>query len=258
MRKEFTYFATAIMFFTRIPIPFKLEYSSEIMNKSQKYFPMVGWIVGGCAAFVFWISSLLFSPSISIVLAMICTVVLTGAFHEDGFTDSCDAFGGGYGKEKIMTIMKDSRIGAYGVVGIALLFLLKFVALSDISERSMHFILVSLIAAHTGSRFMAMTMIYTHDYVTDIDKSKSKPLANKPASISALLLSFGMALLPFVLFQQALFLLAFPICYIGKMVAAQYFKKYIGGYTGDCLGAIQQITEVLFYLCFLMIWNYTS
>jgi adenosylcobinamide-GDP ribazoletransferase len=258
MRKEFTYFATALMFFTRIPIPFTLEYSDEIMNKSQKYFPMVGWIVGGFSALLFWLAQHVFSIEISIVLSMIGSVLLTGAFHEDGFTDSCDAFGGGYGKEKIMTIMKDSRIGAYGVIGIILLLLLKFLTLSTISNQSIEMVLIAIVAAHTSSRFMAGTMIYTHQYVTDIDKSKSKPLANKRLSYTSLFFSLCITLLPFILFQQWIFLWALPISYLGKLYLGWYFKKHLGGYTGDCLGAVQQVCEVLFYLAIILIWNYTS
>jgi adenosylcobinamide-GDP ribazoletransferase len=256
MRNELNYFATALMFFTRIPIPFTVEYSDEIMNKSQKYFPMVGWVVGGIAALVYWILQHFFSIEISLVLSMVSSVLLTGGFHEDGFTDSCDAFGGGYGKEKIMTIMKDSRIGAYGVLGIILLLLLKFLTLTSISNLSTHLVLIAIIAAHTSSRFIAGTMIYTHQYVTDIDKSKSKPLANKRLSYNALFFSFVTTLLPFILFEQWIFLLALPISYLGKLYLAWYFKKHIGGYTGDCLGAIQQVCEVLFYLAIILLWNY--
>lgn len=256
IRKELTYFLTAVMFFTRIPIPFKVPYSHEIMNKSQKYFPLIGYLVGGMAILVYWATSYLFSADIAIVLSMVSTVLLTGAFHEDGFTDVCDSFGGGYGKEKIMTIMKDSRIGAYGVIGIVLLLLLKFLALHNIAELSTSFLLVVMLNGHITSRFHAATAIYTHRYVRDTDDSKSKPMANQKLSYSSLLFSLILAIVPYILFDNWLFIIAFFVSYISKMYLTMYFKKHIGGYTGDCLGTIQQVCEVLFYLTTLTLWKF--
>lgn len=256
IRKELTYFLTAVMFFTRIPIPFKVPYSHEIMNKSQKYFPLIGYLVGGMAMLVYWATSYLFTADIAIVLSMVSTVLLTGAFHEDGFTDVCDSFGGGYGKEKIMTIMKDSRIGAYGVIGIVLLLLLKFLALHNIAELSTSFLLVVMLNGHITSRFHAATTIYTHRYVRDTDDSKSKPMANQKLSYSSLLFSLILAIVPYILFDNWLFIIAFFVSYIGKMYLTMYFKKHIGGYTGDCLGTIQQVCEVLFYLTTLTLWKF--
>src|SRR5690606_36852031 len=116
---------------------------------------------------------------ICLVLMMMSSVLLTGAFHEDGFTDVCDSFGGGYGKEKILTIIKDSPIGAYGVVGIILLFLLKYLSMKHLAETSFLDFSVVLLIAHSSSRYFSGLMIHTHEYLTDIDQSKSKPLANK-------------------------------------------------------------------------------
>ncbi|MTG97739.1 MULTISPECIES: adenosylcobinamide-GDP ribazoletransferase [Myroides] len=256
IKRELTYFCTAIMFFTRIPIPFHLPYNNEIMNKSQKYFPLVGLVVGLLAALAYYISQLVFPNDISIILSVCLTVLLTGAFHEDGFTDSCDAFGGGYGKENIMTIMKDSRIGAYGVIGILLLLILKIVTLVHLSHLSLSLVIFAIICGHTTSRFHAGMTIYTHQYVQDIDKSKSKPLASKKLPWNNILLSLIITLLPYLLYQNWLLLLAFPISYLGKIYLSYYFKKHIGGYTGDCLGAIQQICEVIFYLSILGLCKY--
>lgn len=256
IRKEVTYFLTAIMFFTRIPIPFKVPYSSEIMNKAQKYFPLIGYLVGAVAVFIYWSTSYLFSEEIAIVLSMISTVLLTGAFHEDGFTDVCDSFGGGYGKEKIMTIMKDSRIGAYGVIGVVLLLLLKFLTLVNIAHISTPLILAVLINGHVTSRFHAATAIYTHSYVRDTDDSKSKPMAKDKLAYSSLLFSLVLTFIPYLLLDSWFFIGAFFISYIGKLYLMSYFKKHIGGYTGDCLGTIQQVCEVLFYLSILALWKF--
>ncbi len=256
IKKEITYFLTALMFFTRIPIPFKIDYSSEIMNQSQKYYAAIGLLVGLINAIIYYLCQLILPIDISIIISIIASVLLTGAFHEDGFTDVCDSFGGGYGKEKILTIMKDSRIGAYGVIGAILLLLLKFTSLKHIAENNLELMIFSIVAAHSVSRFFSGMMIYTHEYITDIDKSKSKPMANKALPIKNLVISFLFCLLPFVVFGEWKFLLILPLCYVGKVYLGWYFKKYIGGYTGDCLGTVQQVTEVLFYLGVLILCKF--
>lgn len=256
IKNEWIYFATALMFFTRIPVPFTIPYSSEIMNKSQKYFAWIGLLVGLINAGILYLSTQLFNLEIGIVLMMISSVILTGAFHEDGFTDMCDSFGGGYGKEKILTIMKDSRVGAYGTIGIILLFALKFFSIQALGTVDVLKTLGIVIVAHTCSRFISGTMIYTHQYVTDIDVSKSKPLANKPLDGMALLVGFISVLLSFSMIPDWRLLLAFALAYVGKICMGWYFKKHIGGYTGDCLGAVQQVTEVLFYLGTIIVWKF--
>lgn len=256
IKNELIYFATALMFFTRVPVPFTIPYSSEIMNKSQKYFAWIGLLVGLINAGVLYISTQLFNLEIGIVLMMISSVLLTGAFHEDGFTDMCDSFGGGYGKEKILTIMKDSRVGAYGTIGIILLFALKFLSIQALGSIDLMKTLGIIILAHTSSRFISGTMIYTHQYVTDIDASKSKPLANKPLDATALLLGFISVLLAIAFIPDWRLILVFAFAYLGKICMGLYFKKHIGGYTGDCLGAVQQVTEVLFYLGTMIVWKF--
>ncbi|SIT09464.1 cobalamin-5'-phosphate synthase [Chryseobacterium ureilyticum] len=256
IKNELIYFATALMFFTRIPVPFTIPYSGEIMNKSQKYFSWIGLLVGLINAAILYLSTQLFNLEIGIVLMMIGSVLLTGAFHEDGFTDMCDSFGGGYGKEKILTIMKDSRVGAYGTIGIILLFALKFFSIQALGIVDLWKTLAIVILAHTVSRFISGTMIYTHQYVTDIDVSKSKPLANKPLDGMALIIGFISVLISFALIPDWRLIGAFVLAYLGKICMGWYFKKHIGGYTGDCLGAVQQVCEVLFYLGTMIVWKF--
>ncbi|PKF74890.1 adenosylcobinamide-GDP ribazoletransferase [Chryseobacterium sp. PMSZPI] len=256
VKNELIYFATALMFFTRIPVPVKIPYSSEIMNKSQKYFAWIGLLVGLINAMVLYLSFQLFNLEIGIVLMMITSVLLTGAFHEDGFTDICDSFGGGYGKEKILTIMKDSRVGAYGAIGIVLLFALKFFSLQALGNLDLMKSLAIIIMAHSSSRFISGTMIYTHQYVTDIDVSKSKPLANKPLDTTALIVGFLSVLIAFAVMPDWRLIFAFALAYLGKVCMGWYFKKHIGGYTGDCLGSVQQVCEVLFYLGTIIVWKF--
>jgi adenosylcobinamide-GDP ribazoletransferase len=252
MKNEIRVFFTALMFYTRIPCPKWVDHSEEFLNKATRYFPLIGWIVGFFSAFIFWTSSIFFSKEISLILSMITSIFITGAFHEDGFADVCDGFGGGWTKEKILLIMKDSRVGAYGAIGISLLLLLKFFLLLSINTSLIPF---CLIAAHALSRWSAATFIFTHTYSRDDDSSKSKPVANN-ITLTNLLIATFLGVLPLISFKSIfIFLIILPV-YITKFFLGRYFKKWIGGYTGDCLGATQQLTEIIFYLSFIILWKY--
>jgi adenosylcobinamide-GDP ribazoletransferase len=241
------------MFFTRIPCPKWVDHSEEYLNKASKYFPVVGIIVGSVSAFVYWLLQLIFPTEIALIFSMIASILTTGAFHEDGFADVCDGFGGGWTKEKILLIMKDSRLGTYGVVGLGLILLLKW---SVLKYFPLNVLMVAIISGHAISRLNAVSLIYTDSYARDDDSSKSKPLATKMNSgelIFAIL--FGLA--PLVFFANVYALLTLVPLSLVRWYFSGYFKKWIGGYTGDCLGAVQQVSEVVFYLSLILIFKYT-
>src|ERR1700712_3963673 len=145
MKKEIRIFFTALMYFTRIPCPKWVDHSEEYLNKSSRYFPLVGIIIGAISGFTYWGFQWILPGEIALLLAMIASILATGAFHEDGFADVCDGFGGGWTKEKILLIMKDSRLGTYGVVGIGLMLLLKWTVLKYLPAET---IVVTLISGH--------------------------------------------------------------------------------------------------------------
>jgi len=249
MKKEIAIFWTAIMFFTRIPCPKNIDHSPEILTKSSRYFSLVGIIVGVFGAFVYYIAEFFFNDAISILLSMASTIWLTGAFHEDGFADVCDGFGGGWTKEKILSIMKDSRLGTYGVVGLILLLAIKHQSLLELDIQTC---LLAIISGHAVSRCAATTLIYSQPYVQDIDKSKIKPSA-VGITLKDVIICGVLALIPLLLFCNPwVFLTLIPVL-ITKHLLAMYFHKWIGGHTGDCAGATQQLTEVVFYLSLLII-----
>ena len=252
MKKEVQIFLTAVMFYTRIPVPSWVNHDADYLNKATKYFPLIGWIVALIASLVFVGANYLFNPSIAIIISMAASVLLTGAFHEDGFADVCDGFGGGWTKEKILMIMKDSRVGAYGVIGTIFILSLKFYVLASFTPIQ---IPIVLIAAHALSRWAASTFILTHEYVRENEDSKAKPVAKKFLFTHFLIASlFG--ILPIILFKNAMaFLLIIPV-YLMKVYLANYFKKWIGGYTGDCLCATQQLCEIVFYLSAFVLWKF--
>jgi adenosylcobinamide-GDP ribazoletransferase len=264
MKKQLHIFFTALMFYTRIPCPKNIDHNPDYLNKASRYFPLIGWIVGGICFGIYYLGSTLFSVEIALILSMIAGILTTGAFHEDGFADVCDGFGGGWTKEKILLIMKDSAIGAYGAIGLVLLFLLKFQVLSDVLHQSEIVNLQSsiknillFVVGHSVSRLAAISIVFTHLYSREDASSKSKPIAQNftwkevvGASI------FG--LLPLVIlsfFQWQLLWALIPV-FITRFFLARYFQKWIDGYTGDCLGATQQVCEVVFYLSIIGIWKF--
>ena len=106
----------------------------EDLARSTAYFPAVGLIVGACAALVFWIATRAWHPTVAVVLAVAATVWITGAFHEDALADAFDGLGGGWSKEQILSIMKDSRIGSYGAVALVLMLIAKIAVLASMDS----------------------------------------------------------------------------------------------------------------------------
>ena len=252
IKKEIRIFFTALMFFTRIPCPPSTDHSEEYLNRASKYFTLVGIIVGALVALSYWLFSFLFNNDISILLSFVISLLITGAFHEDGLADVCDGFGGGWTKEKILDIMKDSRVGTYGAAGLVLILAIKFTSLAQIRPELM---VLTLISGHAISRLTSVSIIYTEEYAREDLLSKAKPLATKmshPDFIVAAI--FG--LMPLFFFENLyVFLVLIPLVLV-KLYFSKYFNKWIGGYTGDCLGAVQQIAEVVYYLGLILVFKY--
>lgn len=242
--KQLNIFRTALMFYTRIPVGNIKNYNDSMLSQSTRYFPIIGLIVGMLTAGVFWLFSLILPISIALLLSMAFSIYLTGAFHEDGFADFCDGFGGGYTKERVLTIMKDSRIGTYGTVGLAFILGSKFMSLNEINPK----LLISIIiAGHTLSRLIPVILLYSSKYVREDASSKSKPIGHKD-SLGAFIFSIITGLTPFIWINPNIAIVYTVAITIITLVFRRYIIKKIGGYTGDVLGALQQISEVVFYL----------
>ncbi|EMJ3467301.1 TPA: adenosylcobinamide-GDP ribazoletransferase [Vibrio harveyi] len=245
LRYQSELFLLAISFFSRIPVPSDLPYSETRMNQAGRYFALVGVLLGLLCATVFSLASLLFPNSVSIVLTMAFSLLLTGAFHEDGLTDMADGIGGGMTLERRLTIMKDSRIGTYGAATLMMALLAKFVFWSELANEPQFWLMI--VVAYSVSRALAATLIYDMPYVSDADTSKSKPLANKQSSleVAILLLTGGVVALLLGVTQAAVIVLVLALFRVGFK---RWLTKRIGGFTGDCLGAAQQLAELLVYL----------
>ena len=257
IRHQFTLFFTALQFYTRLPAPKWTVYKPENLSLATAYLPFVGWVVGLTAGGTWFAVDYLTNPSIAVLCSMIISILLTGAFHEDGFADVCDGFGGGWTKNKILEIMKDSRVGTYASVGLLLILALKFALLQSIAGWETSIIGV-LVTGHALSRLMPVFVIYMLPYSRDTD-SKAKRVAEKPPFwVLVVAIVFGVLPLLALAVNLGQPLLLGAILFLGliTILLARYFKKWIGGYTGDCLGAIQQVCEVAFYLFIVALWKF--
>ena len=244
IRRELEYFFGAIRFFTRLPVPGWVGHSVEALNHSARYFPAVGLLVGGIGALVYLGAALLWPQPVAVLLSMAATIYATGAFHEDGLSDTADGLGGGWEKARILEIMKDSRVGSYGVVALGLALLGKFVLLSSMEPALVPF---ALLAGHAISRFCATVLLAIMDYVRDDQLSKAKPLATR-LSGGAMLLALSFVIAPLAALPLFKALVGVTLAALATLWLARKFQRWLGGYTGDCLGATQQLAEIAFYL----------
>lgn len=241
-------FFIALQFFTRIPIPRWVGFEPDWLQHAVRYFPAVGWVVAAATAAVYTLAALLWPQAVAVLLSTIAGIYLTGAFHEDGFADVCDGFGGGITQQRVLEIMQDSRVGAYGAIGIALLLALKCVLLSSLPGGQ---VVIALLLAHPLSRLLATTLIWKLDYAKA--QGKAKPLAQQMSFIEFLIAALTVALPVAIALVQGWIawqaLMAGIFCaMLATVFLARKFVQRIGGYTGDCLGAVQQTAEVAFYL----------
>jgi adenosylcobinamide-GDP ribazoletransferase len=248
LRHQLQLFFTALQFFTRLPAPRWVGFDAAWLQHAARYFPAVGIIVSLACAAVYWLAALWLPQVVAVILSTAAGIYLTGAFHEDGFTDVCDGFGGGMQPSRVLEIMRDSRVGAYGVIGIVLLLATKIAGLASLPALQ---VVPALLIAHPLSRCFAAALIWRMPYVRE--EGKVKPLAQN-MSAGEFTVAAITAMLPLLvcvatgwLVPQAL-LLGISFGAAAAWFLARKFQRRIGGYTGDCLGAVQQFSEVAIYL----------
>lgn len=244
-------FFVALQFFTRIPVPAWVGYQPDWLHQSARYFPLVGLLVGAIAAAVYAACAWLWPAPVAAILSTAAAIYLTGSFHEDGFADMVDGFGGGLTRERVLEIMKDSRIGSYGAVALVLLLGLK---VSVLSLMAPGMAVAALLLAHPLSRLAASSLIFTLDYARENGKAKPMAQRMRPAEFAVACVCVA---LPAVVLgaTQGLEWAAIGASVIAAGGVAAWLgakcMRRIGGYTGDCLGAVQQVAEVAIYLCVL-------
>ena len=255
LRYEARLVLVAIQFLTRLPIPSFSHYEPQWLHQSSRYFPAVGLLIGVLCAGVFWLGSILFTPLVAAVISTAFGIKLTGAFHEDGLADSCDGLGGGLTRERTLEIMKDSRLGTYGVLGLVSALLLK---ISLLAAMPVSVAIVALIIGHTASRLFCISLLTLLPYGGEIEHAKAKPMAQQLTPLQALY-SSGWLILAIILVtlifpntMQQIGLGKWLLALVLALIATDYMRRLLcrrlDGYTGDGLGATQQLSEIAIYV----------
>ncbi|MDQ7989915.1 MAG: adenosylcobinamide-GDP ribazoletransferase [Candidatus Dactylopiibacterium sp.] len=246
---ELRRFLIAVGYFTRLPVPAWVGWSARELNRATRYFPLVGLGVGLISAAALWAAQAFFAPAVAVALAMLASLLVTGAFHEDGLADSADGFGGGWEPSRVLAIMKDSRIGTYGAAALVMALLLKFGALHALGASAV----LALPVVHALSRVPPLLIMAGLRYIRDDDSARAKPVA-EGLGVAEWLTGSLLGILPLLLAAawggitplRALMLLG--VTALAGALCARYFFTRIGGYTGDALGAAQQVCELAGYL----------
>jgi adenosylcobinamide-GDP ribazoletransferase len=239
---------TAVQFLTRLPVP-SGPYKQDSLARAVKFFPIVGALIGSGSVLLYRLLAPHLPLTIVAVLVVIYLVAITGCLHEDGLADSVDGFGGGWERERVLEIMRDSRIGTYGAASLALSLLARVLLIASLPRVQ---IAGYLIAAPVLSRWTTLPLSFflspaRERSETQIDGQGARiarltsPATLIVGSLFAFVIAFGLlrvrALVP-------------VLVSIGvTLITALYYKHRISGVTGDCFGATNQLTEIAVYLC---------
>jgi adenosylcobinamide-GDP ribazoletransferase len=243
--RELTRLVCAIQFLTRLPTPRLSRWDEDLLARSARYFPAAGLLVGGLTAAVFFAARRLWPAGVlPALLAVAAGVAITGGFHEDGLADTADGLGGGQTPEQRLAIMKDSRIGSYGALALGLMLALKIAGLASLPAAIGA---AALLAAHALGRAAAGLAMWALPYAADPGASKLKPVARDVRLPEA---AFGLviALLPVALLPPRVAAAGLAAGGAAALWPALTARRLIGGYTGDVLGAIEQVFETFFLL----------
>jgi adenosylcobinamide-GDP ribazoletransferase len=241
----------AIQFLTRLPVPGNLSASEAELGRASAFFPLVGIIVGGGAAVVFVLANYVLPLSAAVLLSIIFAPFITNAFHEDGLADTFDGFGGGWTKDRVLEIMRDSRIGTYGTLALIFLVLGKYNFLSLLPPSQ---IWRWLIVAHTASRWTVLPLSAWLPYARAEGQGK---LVAKQIGASAILIGSGTLLLTFLLLSWKAAIAVLVVTLLVTFLCGLYFRARLEGITGDCLGAANQLAEVSLYLTAVVLLRFS-
>ena len=246
-------FAVALQFFTRVPVRLR-AFDPRWLNDCARYFPLVGAVVGAAGAAALLAAAALWPAPLAVVASMAATAWLTGGFHEDGLADTCDGLGGAVTRERALAIMKDSRVGSYGVLGLVLTLAAKAAATLALAAHDLPQAALVVVLAHVVSRAMPVILLRVLPYAGDLAHARAKPLARRvdaaalivALATAAAALAGGLAagLAPRAIGAALLAAL------LVTAACARWFRRRLGGFTGDTLGALQQWSELAVLLGF--------
>jgi adenosylcobinamide-GDP ribazoletransferase len=244
MKEAANSFLVAVQFMTRFPVCRRVQHSPDALAKSAVFFPVVGLLVGLGGAGLNLVLSSHMNRGVVVVLILIYLVTITGGLHEDALGDAADGFGGGWEKDRVLAIMRDSRIGSFGAVAITLGLLARFAFLTNLSPAKFSGF---FIAGQVLGRWTALPLAFFLPSARGSEAGQGKSIARK---ITLLSLGAG-TFVTVAIVAAALRIAALWTSLTAVTIAAAsglYYWRRIGGITGDCLGATNQITEIAIYL----------
>ena len=240
-------FLAALSFLTVIPLPRRREVSPEQVGRSIGYFPVVGIIIGLILAGLYWLLRLVLPSAVVSGLLLVCLVVLTGGLHLDGFVDTCDGIAGHKTPEARWQVMRDSRAGAFGIVGVCCLLIVKYVSLNSVPDSLM---MMTLVLMPVVSRWAMVYAVFAYPYARPSGLGKVfKQAASQRRLAIATLVALAVAIPWFRLAGLVIMLGVWVIV----VAMAAYLKRKFSGLTGDTYGAINEVAEVgvLILVCLL-------
>jgi len=244
--QELRLFGVALQFLSRCPLPqaWLQPWQPHWLNACVRHFPLVGALLGAAAGGLLWLSAQLWNPWIAALLALAFCAWATGGFHEDGLADTCDGLGGAVSRERALAIMKDSRIGSYGALGLLFVTALRVAALASLTAQAPLTAALALVWVGAAARWLPVALMGLLPYAGDAEHAKAKPLAIgldlRQAAWALLWLLALAALLPLSLNALALSAALLLILLFGLRA---WLRRRLGGYTGDTLGASEQLAE---------------
>lgn len=236
----------SLSLFTRLPIWRWVEVPQRHYESAVVYWPLVGWLTGGLAALIMCIPPTGWSAPIVVTIALTARLLLTGALHEDGLADFCDGFGGGGDKQRILTIMKDSHIGTYGVIGLILYFIL---SIHTLSAFPLHTAALVILASDPFAKLCASQLTNILPYARP-EGAKNK-ISYSRMTAEQILWQIVFGVTPLMLLAHQLgtviyFAMIAPVTVVTLLMLLMH--RRIGGYTGDCCGATYLICELAMLL----------
>lgn len=260
--------AAATVFFTRIPLTVRGDLRPS-EPAAAPWAPLIGWLVGTIGAAALLVGLSLLPVSVAIIGCLVACVVVTGGLHEDGLADTADALGVSPNRDRMLEVMRDPRIGTFGILGLIAVLSAKGLALYEVVyrfpllgyseiEQGLFFAFL-LIAAHASSRFFCISLMATQDYA----RPESSGEGDAPVKAKAMSVRMGLGRLSFAAVLGFLptyviafvapkltlpFFAALALAFVVRILFGRWCAARLGGYTGDCLGATQQLTETAFYL----------
>lgn len=244
MKSAANSFLVAVQFMTRLPVSGRTAYSADALAKSAVFFPVIGLLVGAGGAALNAVLSPYTSREVVVVLLLVYLVGVTGGLHEDALGDAADGFGGAWRKDRILDIMRDSRIGSFGAIAITLGLLARFVFLSNLAPaRFTGF----FIAGQVLGRWTALPLACFLPSAREAEAGQGKLIAGKITEISLVAGTILAAAIVAALLRAAA-LWALLSAVTVALLSGVYYRQRIGGITGDCLGATNQLAEIAVYL----------